>query len=151
MEVLIIIIKTTDDCQLASSNSVYLCCHKTMFRFSVILVLLVAFTAQSFQRSLIMLQYYSNTAAFAEKCENKARPQMQCHGKCQMVKKIAAAEKQQQQTPDKNLNNKVETLSFASYFCTAPSITSATITASFPPYSCGAAVDLAYPVFHPPA
>jgi hypothetical protein len=76
---------------------------------------------------------------------------MQCHGKCQMVKKIAAAEKQQQQAPDKNLNNKVETLTSVSYFCTAPSVNSATISASFPPYSCGALLDLAYPVLHPPA
>jgi len=48
----------------------------------------------------IVVSYHVNkeyiTANF---CENKAKPQMKCNGKCYLAKKIQAEEKQEQQLP----------------------------------------------------
>ena len=46
-----------------------------MFKQFAALVLLLAFLGQSFQRSFIMLDYYTNTDAYARYCINKAKLQ----------------------------------------------------------------------------
>jgi hypothetical protein len=73
-------------------------------------MLLVAFAMQTFQKSLIVIGYYANTTAFAKNCENKARPVIKCHGKCQMMKKLKAEEKKEAQSPERKSENKTEVL-----------------------------------------
>jgi len=58
-----------------------------------------------------MVEYYTNTAAFAKNCENKAKPTLHCNGKCQMMKKMQAAESKQQQMPERKMDNKIELFS----------------------------------------
>lgn len=82
--------------------------------------LLLAFTAQTFNKVFIVLDYYINTTAFAKKCENKRRPMLNCNGKCQMMKKIKEQEKQEQQKPEMKADSKNEVLSSKSMFATAP-------------------------------
>lgn len=58
-----------------------------------ILIFLVA--VQSFSKWLIVLDYQVNQEYISRVlCENKARPQLNCKGKCQLVKKLVAEEKQ---------------------------------------------------------
>ena len=61
-----------------------------------------------------MVEYYANTSAFAKNCENKAKPAMHCNGKCQMMKKIKAAESKEQQMPERKMENKIELFSCSS-------------------------------------
>lgn len=50
---------------------------------------------QSFSQWLIMAEYALNKNFIAKNlCINKARPQLRCHGKCQMMKKLAEEEKE---------------------------------------------------------
>jgi hypothetical protein len=51
-------------------------------------------------RAVIVGGYY--TAAYAKACENKARPEMKCGGRCQMMKKLKDEEKNEQQAPSAN-------------------------------------------------
>jgi hypothetical protein len=43
-------------------------------------------------------------------CENRAKPKMQCNGKCQLMKKLEKAEKEEQKQTPPNLKEKVEVL-----------------------------------------
>lgn len=52
--------------------------------FSLILSLII-FTA-SFQNSLFMIDYQINRAFYEIHCINKDKPEMDCHGKCQVKK-----------------------------------------------------------------
>ena len=63
-----------------------------------------AFFAQTFRSSLIVVDYYTNTQAFADKCENKANPELHCNGKCQMHKQLNNEEKKDQQNPERKDN-----------------------------------------------
>lgn len=63
-----------------------------MIRSITIIFLLFAVVAQSFNKSVILLDYQFNTIAFIKNCINKSKPEMQCHGKCQMNKKIQESE-----------------------------------------------------------
>ncbi|MEP7278039.1 MAG: hypothetical protein ABI813_05315 [Bacteroidota bacterium] len=69
------------------------------------LVLLVAIMLQILNRAVIYIDYYTNTAAFAFNCVNKAMPAMHCNGKCQMMKKFKEQEKKDTQLPDKRFVN----------------------------------------------
>ena len=61
-----------------------------MIRQVAAIFLLFSFALQVFNRSIIVLDYFANTASFAKNCENKARPMLHCNGKCQLMKKIKA-------------------------------------------------------------
>jgi hypothetical protein len=84
-------------------------------QFAAILVLF-AFSAQVFNRTAIVLDYYANTASFAKNCENKALPKLHCNGKCQMMKKLRQEEKKDQQNPGRKIDNKNEVASCRSFF-----------------------------------
>lgn len=89
-----------------------------MFRYLLVCTLLVAFAMQTFQKGFIVLDYYTNSTAYAKDCENKSRPLLHCNGKCQMMKKLRQEEKKDQQNPERKSENKNETLWAASYFTT---------------------------------
>jgi len=66
--------------------------------------------AQSFDRVLIVADYFARSSAYAKNCENKKKPQMRCQGKCQMMKKLEQQEKDNQSYPERKLENKQEVL-----------------------------------------
>jgi len=113
-------------------------------------VLLFAFVTQAFSGGFVLVNYYTNTAAFAKNCENKAKPKMHCNGKCQMMKKMQQEEKQDQQNPERKSVTKIEVLSSKSFFtssATALSILSsraATVEKRYP------LTNISYAFFHPP-
>lgn len=89
-----------------------------MFRHITVILLLLAFAIQPLQQALVVLDYYTHTAAYAKNCENKARPMLHCNGKCQMMKKLKEEEKKEQQNNERKLENKIEVLSSKSFFAT---------------------------------
>lgn len=79
-----------------------------MYRQIAAILLFFAFAAQTFDRTVIVLGYHGNTAAYAKNCENKARPQLQCRGKCQMMKKLQEEENKKEQSPERKGENRLE-------------------------------------------
>lgn len=62
--------------------------------------LLFAFLAQHFSANLIVVDYVVRTEAYARYCVNKAKPQLHCKGKCQMMRKMAEQEKKSPALPE---------------------------------------------------
>jgi hypothetical protein len=71
-------------------------------------LLILAFTASTFCRTVIVLDYYANAAAYAKVCINKAKLAMHCNGKCQMMKKLEQEEKNDQDNLERKSENKNE-------------------------------------------
>jgi hypothetical protein len=113
------------------------------------LFLLISFLAQTFGQAFIVANYYLNTAAFAKNCENKDKPRLNCNGKCQMMKKLKAHEKKEQQDPGQKSTYKSITISSKSFFAAieASSIVSPVFYSNI--YSV-APVDRNSDIFHPP-
>lgn len=122
-----------------------------MIRYSMAIALLVAFTAQTFQQAFIVADYYVRTAAYARDCENKARPAMKCHGKCQMMKRLKAEEKKEQQNGERKLENKEVVISSRSFFATLNPNQIHYLHTYRPAHGSSHPVDQAYDIFHPPA
>jgi hypothetical protein len=121
-----------------------------MFKQIAAIFLIIAFTTQAFSGGFVMLNYYSNTAAFAKNCENKARPKMHCNGKCQMMKKLQQEEKQDQQNPERKSENKIEVLSSKSFFYSTATTFSAIAFKAIPVEKDYPLAAIAYSFFHPP-
>jgi hypothetical protein len=83
----------------------------TMWKQFVAALMLISIALQSLNRVVIVGGYYA--AAYAKNCENKARPEMKCGGRCQMMKKLRAQEKSDQQVPvSRNLEQALSSKSF---------------------------------------
>ena len=65
-----------------------------MVRYLSGIVLLFSIALQSFDKAVVVADYYLNPSQFAKNCENTARPMLHCNGKCQMMKKLREKEKQ---------------------------------------------------------
>ena len=120
-----------------------------MFKQITTVFLLFAFVAQTFGNGIVLLNYYTNTAAFAKNCINKTRPKMHCNGKCQMMKKMQEEEKKDQQMPERKFEKKMEPISSKSFYCrvTVP----VTIPAIAIPYEILSPTrDISFDFFHPP-
>ncbi len=121
-----------------------------MFRQITAILLLLAMGAQVFNRNFLVLDYYTNTASFVRNCENKARPELSCEGKCQLMKKIMEEEQKDQENPERRVDRKVEVISSKSFFATV-STQYYTVTRSFSHYYFAMLPEGAHPsVFHPP-
>ncbi len=122
-----------------------------MFKTFAAALLLMAFVVQTFSGAFVLVDYFTNTKAYAKNCVNKARPAMRCNGKCQMMKKWRAEQQQEQKNNDHAADNKKEVLSDKSDFS---SIISPDFIITFLPKmaarSNGKAQDRALTIFHPP-
>ena len=114
-------------------------------------ILLSAFAFQTFSKVFIVVDYYVNTSAFAKDCENKARPLMQCNGKCQMNKKIQKEEKKDQQNPDRRGENKNEIALFPkSFFDSIKALLFSESTSNYLTADAGREIKMHRTIFHPP-
>jgi hypothetical protein len=121
-----------------------------VFKQITSILLLLAFAIQTFSGGFVVLNYYTNTAAFAKNCVNKAKPKMHCNGKCQMMKKMQEEEKKDQQLPERKFENKIEVLSSKSFFysaATAFSVIASKATTVEKDYPL---TDISYSFFRPP-
>jgi hypothetical protein len=58
-------------------------------------ILFVCVLMQTFNKGVILVEFLLNRDYIAKNlCINKARPQMKCGGKCQLMKRLAAEEEQ---------------------------------------------------------
>lgn len=125
-------------------------CTVLMIRQLLILCLLAAFAVQTFNRVAIVVNYYANTSSFIKNCENKAKPQLHCNGRCQMMKKLKHEDNKDQQNSDRKNSSKDEVISSKSFFASlvAPLPFFAKI---FYPQITFTTKDFSSDFFHPPA
>lgn len=123
-----------------------------LYRQITATIFFAALLAQTFSNSFIIVDYYTNTNAYAKNCENKDKPQMHCNGKCQMMKKLQQGENKDGQNPERKPENKNEiTLFSQSFFATIPSLKVLENTSlKISPTSDGKSIDRAFGIFHPP-
>lgn len=121
-----------------------------MFRQIVTTILLLAFAAQTFDKALIVADYYLNTDSYLRNCENKTRPQLQCKGKCQMMKKLKEEEKKEQENAEQRLGIK-EVVSSKSFFTVIADRQSTLLIPVYFHANSGRPVDRSYSIFHPPS
>jgi hypothetical protein len=106
---------------------------------------------QTFNRLLIVADYYINTNSFAIHCENKDKPMLHCNGKCQMMKQLSKAEKNEQKNPEQKLNNKDEVSVFNQHHLTFAIPNTTAINQNFFVLTqIGHPVKLTLAIFHPP-
>ena len=117
---------------------------------SIVILLFAALMAQCLTRSILMVDYLVNIEAYKQSCINKAKPKLQCNGKCQMLKKM----KKQDSQSDSNgaipkFNQSDFLLSSKSYF---PSIELKSRVHSnvYPTIEVSFISDFISSIFHPP-
>jgi hypothetical protein len=122
-----------------------------MLRAIAAIFFMAAFAVQSFQKAVIVLDYYANTSSFAKNCENKVRPTLHCNGKCQMMKKLKEEEKKDQQNPERKTDNKNEVVSSKSFYAGISSKPAKAITPTSEYKERYIPTGLTADIFHPPA
>ncbi|MBK7562103.1 MAG: hypothetical protein IPQ06_06715 [Chitinophagaceae bacterium] len=114
------------------------------------LLLLLAFTTQTFSQGFALLHFYINQNYIAaNQCENRYRPMLHCNGKCILAKKMKQQEKKEQQNPERKLQNKSEVSSSLSFFVTAL-VTPFSAYPAYPALANITTIDWPSSIFRPP-
>jgi hypothetical protein len=121
-----------------------------MFKLIAAIFLLFAFTTQTFQQAVTVMNYYINTGSFSKNCMNKARPVLKCNGKCQMAKKIREEEKKSENNGELKGANKNENLYAVSYFTKAAFKITEHLHAFSGDYTVSLPEERCTHIFHPP-
>lgn len=121
-----------------------------MFKQLISLVFLAAFATQTFQKSFIVFDYFTNTGKYAKNCENKIMPAMHCNGKCQMVKKLKQEDKKDEQNPERKAENKNEFVKSSELFYPASGFSPSDLQIKFPSISFSKAVKMPRSLLRPP-
>ena len=75
-----------------------------MLRKLSILPLLLAYLIMTCRVALPLVNYAVNHDSYVERCENKAKPELECDGNCQMEKEIAQTVSEEQ-SPESSTNS----------------------------------------------
>jgi hypothetical protein len=118
-------------------------------KFFIAAILLIAFTAQTFNKGLLILDYYANTASFEKDCVNKDKPMMHCCGRCQLKKKLQQEENNEKSAEQRSSKNELP-ISSKSFFATVPVRRELAFNIQHPSLSGGAAIKMPRSIFHPP-
>lgn len=117
----------------------------------VAFILAISFLGQTFNQGWYYLGYLVQQKEYMKRCENKARPQLHCNGKCQLMKKIMEQEKKEQgQPPEMKLAAKIEALSSKSFFPVYSTPVRIIRHSLFVQYTIGHPVNRSRSLFHPP-
>jgi hypothetical protein len=123
-------------------------------KFVLVPILIVLMLSQTFSKWLVVIEYNLNKDFVAQKlCINKAKPKLNCHGKCQMMNRLVEEEIQNSTNTTNNTSKiKIPELVFSNE--TTQLIISSPVptTISYneePPFFMDNAVISA--IFHPPA
>lgn len=117
----------------------------------IIPILILLMLAQTFSQWLIVLDYQINKDYIARVlCENKNRPKLKCNGKCQMMKKLAEEEKQQQSS-ELRAGNQSLIVSASAHFATLQKPTVSETLIEYQELPVPHTVTRSYAIFHPPA
>jgi hypothetical protein len=116
------------------------------------LILLISFIGQTFNQGFYYISYLVDKADYIAKCENRARPEMKCNGKCQLMKKIIELEKKNQgPAPEMKLAEKTEVLSSKSWYTAYIPVYINITKQHFVIHNIGMPVDQSFSFFHPPS
>ncbi|HVM88002.1 MAG TPA: hypothetical protein VMT76_07420 [Puia sp.] len=123
-----------------------------LYRQLTAFIFLAVFLTQSFSRIFLIADYYTNQKEYAGICENKAKPEMHCFGKCVLFKKISQENKKDQENPERKADNKSEiALSSKSFFATEASTPVCSISGKIIiQLTQGNITDVSLSIFHPP-
>ena len=122
-----------------------------MFRQLTVILLLIGFSAQSFNLGWLVLDYSANKSSYQRHCENKSKPMMLCHGKCQMYKKLKSEHQKEEQFPESKGGNKINVV------CSMPDVQipllspADAVRVNFPLYDQSFPVPATIDIFQPPA
>jgi hypothetical protein len=120
-------------------------------KYTLVILLLAALMAQTFSRSIAMAAYMVNLEAYKKACINKAKPKLQCNGKCQMLKKVKKQEGDSEASaPILKLNHLEVVLSSKSFFPSI-SVVSTNNSSSYFTYTDDYSSDYLGAIFHPPS
>jgi hypothetical protein len=145
------ILFTTKGIPLNSLATTGYICKKigSLFKQITAILFLMAFALQTFSKPLLMFDYFANTKAYEKNCVNKAKPTLQCKGKCQMLKKLKQEEKKDQQNPERKAENKNEVLSSKSFYPTL-TVETSTQEIKFPLSTLGSTKKMSRFLLRPP-
>jgi hypothetical protein len=114
-------------------------------------ILLIAFLGQTFDQGWFYLGYVVEKKEYMKRCENKARPQLHCNGKCQLMKKIKEQqEKDKGQPPELKLAAKSDITSLRFSLLSLPLLNFQDKTLTFLIRTIGSPIDRSSSLFHPP-
>jgi hypothetical protein len=120
-------------------------------KYTLVILLLAALMAQTFSRSIAMADYMVNLDAYKKACINKAKPKLQCNGKCQMLKKVKKQEGDSEASaPILKLYHLEVVLSSKSFFPSI-SVVSTNNSSSYFTYTDDYSSDYLGAIFHPPS
>ena len=117
----------------------------------IVILLMTGMLAQTFSRLFIIIDYQLNKDYLAANlCENRDKPQMHCNGKCCMMKKMKQEEKNDQENPERKMENKFEIIAYqATNYLLTPGCTIITRT-KYPVIRESISPNFHYTIFHPP-
>jgi len=120
-----------------------------MFKQLAAAALLLTIIASTLRGVVIVCEYYANKPAFSRFCENKAKPALECNGKCQLAKKL----QEDDTTPRSDFSAlpRFETPSSRSFFAELEPPPPANATVFGFMQTDGEPADFATIIFHPPA
>ncbi|RYZ25514.1 MAG: hypothetical protein EOO10_18070 [Chitinophagaceae bacterium] len=121
-------------------------------KFIAVSILIFLVATQAFSKWVMLLEFEWNQEYIAKNlCENKARPQMKCGGKCQLMKKMVAEEKESS-PQSSTIKLKFQELVFSNDLSTnTPDVFSESKNISFLPYQLKKYLSPSPSIFHPPA
>ena len=121
-----------------------------MFKQSIAILFLVAFTAQTFSKAVIVCTFYANQNYIAKNlCENRDKPKSFCVGKCQLKKKLNKDTNEDKQNTERKSSKETEVMSSKSFFC-AYQPHSFAVKQVHIITSINTTIDRAFPILHPP-
>ena len=115
-------------------------------------ILILLLSAQVFSHWMMIGAFKLNQAGIAKNiCENRFRPQLNCNGKCVLMKKLKQKEKQEQKDPlSLKLETPAQVLSSRNFFTLLVPFPEDTRVSYHLPHDSGNPVDLSFSFFHPP-
>ena len=114
-------------------------------------IFLISFTALTFSKAVIYVDFYANQKFIVENfCVNKAKPAMNCGGKCQLTKKINSEESKDRQNPNRKNESRNEITSPVTFNDSDRLFAFAYIAQNYPPFYAGKPVDQSPEIFRPP-
>lgn len=71
--------------------------RNTILKKFLVFTLLITLTMQSFYRVMMAVDYQIHLPEYLAKCINKAKPQLQCNGQCELMKQVREREQKEAQ------------------------------------------------------
>jgi hypothetical protein len=125
----------------------YLC---GVLKYTLVILLFTALIAQTFSRSLAMADYMFNLEAYKKSCINKARPKLNCNGKCQMLKKMKTQEGDTETNAPAPKFNQLEVVLSSESFFPSIQVVSTTNSSTYFTYNDDLSSNYLGAIFHPP-